>query len=55
MDDLFLLTMRPKQIITVLGERVQIQAPQSPLDAELEHRLLIRTQVDARLLVDQAS
>ena len=44
-----------KQILTVLGVRGQIQAPQSPLDSKLEHRLLVRAQVDARLLVDQAA
>ncbi len=55
MDDLVLLSVRAKQILTVLGKGVELQAAQPPLDAKLEHGLFVRIQIDARLLVDQAA
>src|ERR1039457_730950 len=55
MNQFLLFPVRPKQIVAVLPKRVEIMAAQAPLDAEFEHRLLLRIQVDARLRVDQTA
>src|SRR5271166_3202051 len=44
-----------EQIFTVSGIRIQTQAAQPPLDAQLQHGFLVRAQYYARLVVDKAA
>jgi hypothetical protein len=55
MNDFISLSFMAEQIITIVGIGIEIEAPQAPFNTELEHGLLVGTQGDARLRVDEAA